>query len=312
MLRFKLTLGVLVALIVGATTMQYTRSAWDPQPKPLALVDSAYHPINKTPHISYAGSGRRPDVMRAIMGMGGISLQGPGASSSSPTFYNDMYLNHTGATGVTCHWDANVDNNWLYLDCGLRLTSNMFMDTGTIGAAGAMTLNPATTFAVHGSNFDVTTAGVVTATGAITNNSGANDITAGHSFITASTTGGVAVTGVGGVYQMTNKMFQNVVPTISSGFGASPSVVTSNGTASFTINVGTGGAATSGVIALNSTAVNGWVCNCQDITTTPGTFRTVMTATSTTTCTVSNYNTTTAALAAWTASDILHCTAMGR
>lgn len=172
MLRFKLTLGVLVALIVGATTMQYTRSAWDPQPKPLALVDSAYHPINKTPHISYAGSGRRPDVMRAIMGMGGISLQGPGASSSSPTFYNDMYLNHTGATGVTCHWDANVDNNWLYLDCGLRLTSNMFMDTGTIGAAGAMTLNPATTFAVHGSNFDVTAAGVVSTTGTV--NVGAN------------------------------------------------------------------------------------------------------------------------------------------
>lgn len=101
----------------------------------------------------------------------------------------------------------------------------------------------------------------------------------------------------------------NTTPTISSGFGTSPSIVASNGTAAFTVNVGTGGAATSGVIALNTTATNGWRCDCDDITTKSATvFLTKQTATSTTTCTVGNFNTAGAA-AAWVASDVLVCNA---
>lgn len=100
-------------------------------------------------------------------------------------------------------------------------------------------------------------------------------------------------------------------PTISSGFGTSPSVATNNGTAAFTINVGTGGVATSGVIGL-PTATNGWVCQCDDIAAAVSTSETKMSATSTTSCTVTNVNTATGVAVAWAASEILHCTAMGR
>lgn len=99
-------------------------------------------------------------------------------------------------------------------------------------------------------------------------------------------------------------------PTISSGFGSSPSIVANNGTCSFQINVGTGGSASSGVIGL-PTATTGWTCSVTDITTeTTTVFMTKQTASSTTTATVGNFNTS-AAAAAWTASDKLNviCTA---
>lgn len=83
-------------------------------------------------------------------------------------------------------------------------------------------------------------------------------------------------------------------PTISSGFGTSPSIVNNNGTAAFTINVGTGGVATSGVIGL-PTASNGWNCFATDRT---SNIVTRETATTTTTVTLT-------AASAWGASDIL-------
>jgi hypothetical protein len=83
-------------------------------------------------------------------------------------------------------------------------------------------------------------------------------------------------------------------PTISSGFGTSPSIVNSNGPGAFTVNVGTGGVATSGVIGL-STATTGWNCFVIDRTN-----NTVTRETATTTTSV-----TLTAAAAWAASDIL-------
>jgi hypothetical protein len=93
-------------------------------------------------------------------------------------------------------------------------------------------------------------------------------------------------------------------PTISSGFGSSPSITASNGTGAFRVNVGTGGSASSGVIGLPA-ATTGWNCHVEDLTTESATvFRTKQTASSTTTATVGNFDNTGAA-AAWTASDIL-------
>jgi hypothetical protein len=95
-----------------------------------------------------------------------------------------------------------------------------------------------------------------------------------------------------------------VTPTISSGFGTSPSVTAYNGSAGFEVNVGTGGSASSGVVGLG-TAKNGWNCSAIDITTQSTTvFQTKQTASSTTTTTFTNYNTAGAA-AAWVASDKL-------
>jgi hypothetical protein len=92
-------------------------------------------------------------------------------------------------------------------------------------------------------------------------------------------------------------------PTISSGFGTSPSVTANNGTAAFRINVGTGGLATNGVVGL-PTAANGWNCFASDITR-PATGHTIkQSAGTTTSVTLTNYNNTGTATA-WAASDII-------
>lgn len=96
-------------------------------------------------------------------------------------------------------------------------------------------------------------------------------------------------------------------PTIASGFGTSPAI-TATGTFAFVITVGTGGSATSGVLTF-PTAPTGWIVHCTDMTN-PATNRTVMTASSATSVTLKNYNTTTGTETAWTAGDALYCIAM--
>jgi hypothetical protein len=106
-----------------------------------------------------------------------------------------------------------------------------------------------------------------------------------------------------------NVLIAGGAPTISSGFGTSPSVPSNNGSSAFRINVGTGGTATTGVIAM-PTATTGWNVFCSDITTQNATVaRTQQIGAGTsTTVTIGNF-TDLGAAGAWAASDILACTA---
>lgn len=159
-------------------------------------------------------------------------------------------------------------------------------------------------------NGSLTIVSTLTVTGATTLNGG---LTTGTSTSVNFGANGTVNIGTGTCLRSGSSSSQlfncNIAPTISSGFGTSPSIASSNGTAAFTVNVGSTASA-SGVIAL-PTAVNGWVCDCQDITTTSATtFITKQTASSTTTCTIGNF-TTAGASGNWTANDILKCTAAG-
>lgn len=92
-------------------------------------------------------------------------------------------------------------------------------------------------------------------------------------------------------------------PTISSGFGTSPSVTQNNGYRSFSVNVGTGGTASTGAVGLPA-AAHGWACTAADVTTPTGDL-TQQTGSTTTTASFTNYVRTTGVAGAWTASDIL-------
>lgn len=94
--------------------------------------------------------------------------------------------------------------------------------------------------------------------------------------------------------------------TISSGFGTSPTLVVNNGTAAFTLNVGSGGTATTGILAMPR-AANGWNCQVNDLTAAAANaaYNTRQTASSTTRVTVQNQTTSTGAAVAWGANDIL-------
>jgi hypothetical protein len=117
---------------------------------------------------------------------------------------------------------------------------------------------------------------------------------------------GTGTTYIGSINNAANSslLYSTTAPTVSSGFGASPSVSANNGTAAFRVNVGTGGTAVSGVVGL-PTATTGWNCFAQDVTTFSTTvFVTRVTASTTTTVTIGNFNTS-AAAAAWAASDVI-------
>jgi hypothetical protein len=99
-------------------------------------------------------------------------------------------------------------------------------------------------------------------------------------------------------------------PTIGSGFGTSPTILATAGTAAFQVTVGTGGVATSGVVTM-PTAINGWNCSCNDITTYSTTvFACRQTASTTTSVTIGNFNSS-AVAAAWAASDVLRLQCTG-
>lgn len=93
-------------------------------------------------------------------------------------------------------------------------------------------------------------------------------------------------------------------PTISSGFGSTPSVPAGASSAAFTVNVGTGGSATSGVITFLDPAPNGYACDVTD-STSVGTLTTASVPTSASTSTWTSYSRTTGIATAWNASDIL-------
>lgn len=108
--------------------------------------------------------------------------------------------------------------------------------------------------------------------------------------------------------------FGVTAPTVASGFGTSPSIPASNGTAAFTVDVGTGGIATGGVLTM-PTAATGWNCvvtNQTAVAANRADQRTVQTASSTTSVTVQNQTISTGAALAWTASDVLTLACIAR
>lgn len=223
-------------------------------------------------------------------------------SGNDITLANNGTLTVTGSASST--FNPNVDANFTYMQgsplrvSGAAATFAVYADTGGFASGAGSGTNAF---------------GVITNGARIDFGGGANDY-ASSDGTTVTFSAPVAATtfingASGGAYKNTNMFIQNTAPTISSGFGSGASVASNNGTVGFRIGVGTGGVATSGVIGLPA-ASNGWVCNCAALT--PGANITRMTATSSTSCTVSNVAMSTGAAAAWTASDVLECTAIAR
>lgn len=109
---------------------------------------------------------------------------------------------------------------------------------------------------------------------------------------TAAADGQLAFSNTGATLKIVTQV--GVAPTVSSGFGTSPAITAGSTDSNGEINVGTGGSATSGVIAFGQTWAAAPRCLVQDSTTA---ITTRVSATSTTTMTITG--------SAWTASDKL-------
>ena len=102
----------------------------------------------------------------------------------------------------------------------------------------------------------------------------------------------------------------STAPAIASGFGTSPSVTANNGTAAFTINVGTGGTASSGVVTMPA-ATTGWACSVMPNGAPQAGAVMYSAPTSTTSITITNYTQSTAAALAWPASAVISVKCIG-
>lgn len=122
---------------------------------------------------------------------------------------------------------------------------------------------------------------------------------------------GGAVNVNNGTYQLAGKaVASTTAPTISSGFGTSPTI-TANNTMAFKIAIGSGGTASSGVVTM-PTANAGWKCDAVDVTTqSTSVFTTRETAYTTTSVTFTQFNTSMAATA-WTAGDDIEISCIAR
>ncbi len=101
---------------------------------------------------------------------------------------------------------------------------------------------------------------------------------------------------------LTNRLSFNTAPTATT-FCTSPSIPANNGTAAFTINVGSACATSTGTITMPA-ATTGWVCDFQNVTS-PATSVIGQTGGTTTTVTVTNYVRITGVAGNWTSSDVI-------
>lgn len=109
-------------------------------------------------------------------------------------------------------------------------------------------------------------------------------------------------------------LISSSAPTISSGFGTGASIGGSNGPGAFTINVGAGGVASSGVVAL-PTAANAWECmaSVMNPSATQAKHTIHMISRTTSTVTLGNYDSSgTGGLVAWDANDVLNTNCFAR
>jgi hypothetical protein len=115
----------------------------------------------------------------------------------------------------------------------------------------------------------------------------------------------------GGPIRLGQKLLiSNAPPVIASGFGVSPSVVNSNGTAAFVVDVGRGNPESRGTITLPE-AVNGWACSASNLkTTSAAVFMTKQVATTRTSASFANYSSA-GTEGAWNAGDILSINCQG-
>jgi hypothetical protein len=130
-------------------------------------------------------------------------------------------------------------------------------------------------------------------------------VAAGSKYELIDDAGDQYIGGVGAdLYKITGVLWEtSAPPSIASGFGTSPSI-TSNGSASFLLTIGTGGTANTGTLTMPA-ASHGWVCNPTDITnTTTNVFVTKQTGYSTTSVTFTQFNNA-AVITAWAANDQL-------
>lgn len=183
-----------------------------------------------------------------------------------------------------------------------------YLTTSTATSTYATIAQATTALAATGGSINGVTVGATTpSTGAFTTLSASSTVSGtGFSTYLASPPAIGGTTAASGKFTtlqgttsiaLTNLVSSSTAPTIASGFGTSPTIPQNNGTAAFAVKIGTGGTATNGVLTMPA-AITGWICDATDVSSITTTdFYVKMTASSTTSVTLTMFNTAGAASA---------------
>ena len=122
------------------------------------------------------------------------------------------------------------------------------------------------------------------------------------------TTGAFAAAG----YRLSTTSFAlGTAPTLASGGCTSPTAVTSNGTAAFSVGVGTSCSGSQPLVFTLPAATTGWQCSARNQTNPAGSAPAMSSTVSTTSVTITNYGRTTGLAAAWTDADVVVVSCLG-
>jgi hypothetical protein len=246
-------------------------------------------------NLSAAGAGLNIVIgWQTFQGLSGTALQknviiGSGIGQSATTLQNSVVIGHQAGGALT------TQNNVTAV--GTQAAQNL-IGNGSVTALGANAAQAAT----NGQRSTIVGKGVGSVTyGTGSGGTGDGVILIGSGKLTVDS----PAAGTSNWMNVENAIIQNTVaPTISSGFGSTPAIPNGTSSASFEVNVGTGGVASSGIVAFATGAPHGWACTAVDKTN-PATANTVATPASATTITLTNYSRTTGLAAPWAASDII-------
>lgn len=237
-----------------------------------AQVQPSGFPAGVTPPIFGQSSG--------VTGSGFVTapqLLAPDGSASAPSYSfassgsadNGMFLSAADVLGFSAGGTARLTVSPSAVASAVELQAagdltvgNRLFFTDVIlsrGAADRLALASGDSFNIVSGGLGVgvveANAGRITATGTIAT-SGSVDLAASNGSVKLGSGGGIQLSGV--------SMVIATAPTVTSA-GTSPSIVSSNGTAAFRVNVGTGGTATTIVLAMPA-ATTGWNCFANNIT----------------------------------------------
>lgn len=228
-----------------------------------------------------------------------------GATLDAPISFEDSL--GAGLSDISGNISLLSASNTLTLGSALTLNSGNFIAPALIQgrtlqstvATGTAPLIVASTTNVPNLNASSLNGATFAATGAIGSTTPSTGV-----FTTVRATTGINMGASGAT------ICSATAPTISSGFGTGPSIVNQNGTCAFTVNVGTGGTASAGVIGLPA-ATTGWVCHVDPNGAPQAGAVTYPSPTSASSTTLTNYTAATGVALAWTASTVLQVSCFG-
>ena len=252
---------------------------------------------------------------------GGTKFTINGSSGSGPSIIAGTTADNTNrALSISQTWTDGTSSNIGIVgnfDMGATGTATgklLSLQAGAAGTTEVYSVNQKGTPQAHSYSF-LGTAGVVgdVSTGFFILGTGAIGVATGGAqtiSLNGNNGGGIILSGTN-TLSFTSIAIAGTAPTLASGGCTSPTAVTANGTARFSVGVGTSCSGSQPLVFTLPAATTGWACTAQNSSNAATSAPAQSSAISTTSVTITNYSRTLGTAAAWTDADVVVVKCLG-